>query len=500
MFVPLANFTHYSLQYGFSKPKELIAKCEECGYTVCGITDMKTISGCVEFFKLCKEKGIKPILGMALDKDTFLFAKNKDGWKELIKIHSNVETSTDNLICVSDTRKDFKDFRLNDGSIKAYYYCDSSDQDVHQISVCSGLKITRKDPKPESYKHIFTQDLCLPEFGYESDLINGIINDCEEYNILKSPQLPHFPTSGKTEEEFLKDICREGWTKKITPILKSTAQKDEYLRRFQHEFSVIKEANLFGYFLIVYDIIKYANSKGFLTGVGRGSAAGCLISYLMDITKLDPIKYNLLFERFYSEARNTEGNVSLPDIDLDVPSCKRDEIIDYVVNKYGKDNVAQISTFSRLQGRSVLKEVLRVNESCGFSEMNAMTKHIPDEAAISDELKKMDEDERSIIRWALIHKKSELEPFCAINEDKLTGDYAEQFAQAIKLEGTYKNMGTHAAGIVISQEALINICPIIDGIAQMEMGPLEDLSLVKLDILGVSVLSKLMRIEELAKD
>lgn len=262
----------------------------------------------------------------------------------------------------------------------------------------------------------------------------------------------------------------------------------------------LTEKKIINYKGKVHDISVKNSHTYNVEGLGvHNSAAGCLISYLMDITKLDPIKYNLLFERFYSEARNTEGNVSLPDIDLDVPSCKRDEIIDYVVNKYGKDNVAQISTFSRLQGRSVLKEVLRVNESCGFSEMNAMTKHIPDEAAISDELKKMDEDERSIIRWALIHKKSELEPFCTINEDKLTGDYAEQFAQAIKLEGTYKNMGTHAAGIVISQEPIINICPVINGIAQMEMGPLEDLSLVKLDILGVSVLSKLMRIEELVK-
>jgi DNA polymerase-3 subunit alpha len=498
MFAPLVNFTHYSLQYGFSKPKELVKKCLEYGYEYCGITDLKTVSGCVEFYKECKKFGIKPILGMSLDKDTHLFAKNKSGWKELIKIHSGIETSTDNIICVSnEVNKNFKDFRLNDGSIKGYYYCNSSDQDIHRISVCSGLKLKINDVKPFEYKHIFNRDLNLPDYEDSSDLIESILIDCEDYEILGKPLLPSF-AGEKTEEELLKDICRIGWVNKINPILKSEEDKRLYLERFHHEFNVIKSANLFGYFLIVADIVEYCNSQGFLTGCGRGSAAGCLISYLMDITKIDPIKYNLLFERFYNSSRNTKDNISLPDIDLDVPSSKRDIIIEYIRNKYGRNKVAQICTFGRLQGRSVLKEVLRVTDSCGFSEMNAMTKFIPDEAAISDSLEKM--EDRSIIKWALINRKEKLGQFCELKEDgTLTGDYAEAFDKAIRLEGTFKNLGTHAAGIIISKNDIIESCPVINGIAQMEMGDLESISLVKLDILGVSVLSKLMRIEELIR-
>ncbi len=235
----------------------------------------------------------------------------------------------------------------------------------------------------------------------------------------------------------------------------------------------------------------------------HNSAGGCLISYLIGITKIDPIEFDLLFSRFYNAGRNTQDHISLPDIDVDVPGNKRDEIISYLKQKYGLQNVGQMLTFGRLQGRSAIKEVLRAREACGFSEMNEITKNIPDEAAISDQLQEMDDEERSIIRWALINKTDELKDFCYINNaGELDGDYAEYFAEAIALEGTFKTQGKHAAGVVISANNLNKVCPMVnqkngeEKIAGLEMEDLESLGLVKLDILGLSLLDKLMYVKE----
>jgi DNA polymerase-3 subunit alpha len=191
---------------------------------------------------------------------------------------------------------------------------------------------------------------------------------------------------------------------------------------------------------------------------------------------------------------------------MDVPSKKRDNVIEYLKTKYGNDHVSQMLTFGRLQGRSAIKEVLRVYEACSFAEMNTITKYIPNEAEISDQLADMDDDERSIIRWALINNSKELRDFCYINDDgKLDGEYAEYFKQAIAIEGTFKTQGKHAAGVVISAEPLYKACPMVkekgsnEKIAGLEMSDLEALGHVKFDILGLSLLDKIMHIKEKEK-
>ena len=258
--------------------------------------------------------------------------------------------------------------------------------------------------------------------------------------------------------------------------------------------------------MIVQDIIRHVEKDmGCLAGPGRGSAAGCLISYLIGITKIDPVEHDLLFERFYNAGRNTGGHVSLPDIDMDVPGKRRDDVIDYLKETYGKEHVSQMITFGRLQGRSAIKkEVLRINDACSFSEMNAITKSVPNEAEISDQLAEMDDEDRSIIRWALLNRPEELIDFCHITDDgKLEGDYAQYFQQAIDIEGTFKTQGKHAAGVVISKEPLHTVCPMVsqrgstERIAGLEMADLEALGHVKFDVLGINLLDKLMKIKEL---
>jgi DNA polymerase-3 subunit alpha len=342
------------------------------------------------------------------------------------------------------------------------------------------------------------------------DCFEEIFDKCENYTILSQPMLPEFETpNGESEGDYLRHLAREGWMRLLHEKVKDEDKKKQYGDQFRHEFSVIEEANLFGYFLIVWDIVDFVvNRSGWMAGPGRGSAAGCLISYLLGITQIDPIEFDLLFERFYNAGRNTEDHISLPDIDIDVPGDKRDEIIDYLKDKYGGDRVSQMLTFGRLQGRSAIKEVLRVTEACSFAEMNHITKSIPNEADISDQLALMDEDERSIIRWALMNDPEEdLIDYCQINDrGELDGEYAEYFRQAIEIEGTFKTQGKHPAGVVISLEPLHLVCPMVDTkssddkIAGLEMADLEALGHVKFDVLAINLLDKLMYVKELINE
>jgi DNA polymerase-3 subunit alpha len=538
---PLCNYTHYSLLKGFSKPKQLSKKCVENGYVACGISDYKSISGAVSFHKSCQENGIKPIIGCSFDHYT-LFARNKQGWFDLIEIVSSLDKDGNedkaiitkigergNLICLLDNvdsnmsnsnnypvNNTLLTFRQNPLTSPSHYV-EQADAHLHRILLCSAMKTTLpkvntllRSGNLEQNEEFFLKDTFyvkskdeMPDDEYGEQSLEQIYNLCEDYEILNPPMLPKFPTpTGESEEEYLKSLARKGWIKFLhnTGKVEKEEDKQKYLDRFTMEFDVIKQANLFGYFLIVQDIIRYVKSQGWLSGPGRGSAAGCLISYIVEITEIDPIEFDLLFERFFNAARTD----ALPDIDMDVPANKRDDIIEYLKNTYGKDNVSQMLTFGRLQGRSAVKEVLRVSDVCGFGEMNEITSHIADEAAISDQLQEMDEEDRSIIRWSLVNNADDLRDFCFINEDgKLDGDYAEFFDQAIQIEGTFKTQGKHPAGVVISAEPLYKVCPMVnqksggEKIAGLEMADLEALGHVKFDVLGLTLLDKIMRIEEL---
>jgi DNA polymerase-3 subunit alpha len=524
---PLKNYTHYSLLRGFSKPEELAKKCKENEYPACGICDYKTISGAVSFYKACKKAGIKPIIGCSFDSFS-VFAKNKSGWNDLISLVSSLDENGDlsnNFLEKIISKNNL--IKLSNSSSKDMphsYYVEKTDARLHRILLCSEMKTTlpkiQKIIKTDSAfpnEHLdklvyFTQDDFYVKDKEESNGLNtkeleSIYNQCEDYDILNKPILPKFECPGKlSEEEYLKELCRKGWKSLLLDKGKVAKEEDKqkYLDRFKEEFDVIKGANLFGYFLIVRDIIEYVNSMGWLSGPGRGSAAGCLISYLIGITKIDPLEFDLLFARFYNAGRNSADHISLPDIDIDIPGTKRDEIIGYLKKKYGNERVSQMLTFGRLQGKSAIKEILRINEACSFAEMNAISNCIPDEAKISDQLAEMDDDERSIIKWALIHNSDELKDFCRLTEDgKLEGEYAEYFDQAIQLEGTFKTQGKHAAGVVISAEPLHEVCPMVkqkgssEKVAGLEMADLEALGHVKFDVLGINLLDKIMKIEEL---
>lgn len=398
------------------------------------------------------------------------------------------------------------------------FYCKSEDCVDQRILLCSGLKTTIPEISKKIISNIdtgvnrfFNSDKyylmsydTIKELYDEEEISNTNLIDsmCESFSPLNKHILPNFdfPKEFASSAEYLRHLCRQGWRKKIETKIEKEKQS-VYVERIKYELEILEQAGLSSYFLIVRDILEFVRKNGWIPGPGRGSAAGCLVSYLIGITNIDPIRYNLLFERFYNSGRNTKDRVSMPDIDVDVPINQRDTIIQYIKNKYGHDKVSQMITFNTLKGRGALKEVLRVHNNISFEEMNNITKHIPDESKIADELQEIKEEEgtASIIRWALENDPDKFKEWCQIDENnQLIGPLAKRFEQAIRIEGTKFHQSKHAAGVAISATPLGSICPMIfdtktdQNIAGLEMNDLDALGVIKFDILGIALLDKIM--------
>jgi DNA polymerase-3 subunit alpha len=405
------------------------------------------------------------------------------------------------------------------------HYCKKEDAFDQRILLCNNLRTTmneinrkivndEKVPmscffQSDNFHILSTEEMFNYHTTEEIENTNLINSMCEEYNILSQPQLPKFDCSDRGgPDEYLRQLCRDGWLEKIQNNV-DKQYHDEYVNRIKYELGVLQGADLSSYFLIVQDIVRYVSGNNWLPGPGRGSAAGCLVSYLIGITSIDPIKYQLIFERFYNAGRNTNGRVSMPDIDIDVPINKREDVIEYIKGKYGHDKVSQMITFNTMKGRGALKEVLRVYGNISFQEMNDITKNIPDEAKIADSLQEMKEatGESSIIKWTLENHADQLKQWCYKDKNgELLGPLAKRFEQAIRLEGTKSNQSKHAAGVVISKSSLDSVCPMVydtknkQTIAGMEMQDLESIGVIKFDVLGIAMLDKIMCISDLLKN
>lgn len=344
----------------------------------------------------------------------------------------------------------------------------------------------------------------------EDEIANSLViaDMCESFNVLSSPKIPNFPISENiSQHEYLTELCRKGWVKKIDSKMKRTEQTD-YISRIKDELKIIKEANLAGYFNIVQDYVNWAKDQKWLMSPGRGSGMGCLISYLINITSADPVPYGLLFSRFYNAGRNKPGHISLPDIDCDFPTSKLPLVIDYIKNKYGHDKVCKIATFSSMQGRGAIKDVLRAHGK-DFNEMNRITNSIPQNDKIADQLQVMLDarGESSSIRWTLENDPKSLSEWCHLDDnDQLQGPYSVYFAQAMRLEGVKRNMSRHASGLVISVDVLSEVAPMVRDEGEdnlmlgLEMEDAEAIGLPKFDILGVRLLDKLMGVQCLLKN
>ncbi|KAA9356680.1 DNA polymerase III subunit alpha [Larkinella humicola] len=312
------------------------------------------------------------------------------------------------------------------------------------------------------------------------DNTNEIVDKVETLKLKRDILLPNFviPDGFASQDDYLEFLTFEGAKQRYRVL---TPEADERLR---FELGVIRQMGFAGYFLIVSDFIQAGRDLGVMVGPGRGSAAGSAVAYCIGITNIDPIKYNLLFERFLNPDRK-----SMPDIDTDFDDEGRQKVIDYVVKKYGKQQVAQIVTYGTMAAKSAIKDVARVME-LPLPESNALAKLVPDKPTYNMTLKKIFED--SIESLGMMIQPEEVENVKKMRAIESGNDLqAKVLKQARKLEGNIRNTGIHAAGIIIAPEDLSNIVPVSTSkesdliITQYEGKVIEDAGVIKMDFLGL---------------
>ncbi|WP_270179565.1 DNA polymerase III subunit alpha [Alkalihalobacillus sp. CinArs1] len=360
----------------------------------------------------------------------------------------------------------------------AVHYISKGDGEAHDCLKCidSGVRYEEKDhvslPNHEFY--LTSKKEMIERFEGYHDAIESTIHIADKCNVNLSfdqTHLPEYPVPNRqSADEYLATLCREG----VKARYGSANQTID--DRLHYELSIISKMGFSDYFLIVWDFMKYAHENGMITGPGRGSAAGSLVAYLLNITNVDPIEHNLLFERFLNPER-----VTMPDIDIDFPDVRRDEVIDYVHEKYGHDHVAQIVTFGTLAAKAAIRDVGKVLE-VDTKLLDAMSKAIPSQPGIT------------------LHEareaSSELRKVLSNSEE-----CARVFEIASTIEGLPRHTSTHAAGVVISAAPLTDYVPLQEGhhisLTQFPMNDLEEIGLLKMDFLG---LRNLTLIEGVLKD
>ena len=360
-----------------------------------------------------------------------------------------------------------------------------SDFEAHEARVCIQKGQALDDPR-RSKDYVESQYFRSPEEMNElfmdlPEALENTVKIAKKCNLdleLGEFYLPDFEVpEGQTREEHLKKLSYEGLNKRILQISSSVnsypINEEQYFSRLDYELDMICKLNFAGYFLIVSDFVNWAQVNDIPVGPGRGSGAGSIAAYALGITAIDPIKYDLLFERFLNPER-----VSNPDFDIDFCVEGRDKVLEYVTNKYGKDSVAQISTRGTMAARAVLRDVVRVlGKPYGFGDR--LAKAIPDVLGIS------------------LEEAYEVKEFQEIID--ASDESKEVFEMALKLEGLSRSVGTHAAGVVIAPTALTDFTPLILDeekgtiASQFDMNDVESAGLVKFDFLGLKTLTILDR-------
>lgn len=330
------------------------------------------------------------------------------------------------------------------------------------------------------------------------DTVYEINNKVENYDITLPAAIPSFNINNP--RQYLKEYCDKQL--KIRGLY-----TEEYISRLDYELETLSLGNLFDYFLIVEDYCKFAQNNNILMGPSRGSAGGCLLSFLLDIISINPIHYGLSFDRFFSKDKALSG--TLPDIDSDFQASRRKEVINYIKHKYGEDKVAGVVSYSTLQGKNALKDVLRVHSACDFSQMNKITELIPARDKISDQLAEFKEEtgSDSILFYCLKNEPDLLKDYCTLQEvngvNIFSGDYGDYFKIAIGIESAIKSSSRHPSAIVISKYPIVDVAPLVrdkssdELIIDYDMDYFPYASLVKFDILGIKSLDCLDEVNKL---
>ncbi len=484
--------TSYSILDSLNDIKKLVNKAYNYGYKALAITDTSNMFGVMEFYQECKKYNIKAIIGVELhifEYVVLLYAKNIEGYKNLIKLTtivsdrnlliSDLEEYKDNLILVMpykyfnqeiyeiyvDRYIGYDDKGIRDKiEDKAVYINDVSYIDKDDYEYLDYLKMIGEGKVLGEYafgnyigKHLLTIEE-VRENSYQSDIDNTIeIRDkCNvEFSYIDG-LLPIYD-SNIDSREYLNVLSHKGLNKRLNGVI-----KQEYEERLNYELEVINKMGFNDYFLIVYDYVLYAKKNNILVGPGRGSAAGSLVSYTLGITEIDPIKYNLLFERFLNVER-----ITMPDIDIDFDAERRGEVIDYVIGRYGEKRVVGIITFNTLGAKQVIRDLGRVL-GCKNSLIDTVARmtvgSLIESYKNNDKLKK------------LIDNSLEVK---------------KMFKIGSHLEGLPRHVSVHAAGIVMSKHDIDEVIPLYKNQMGMYVSGyskdyLEPLGLLKMDFLGIS--------------
>jgi DNA polymerase-3 subunit alpha len=363
------------------------------------------------------------------------------------------------------------------------HYLQNSDYRPHDILLCIGTGKTVTDTERLRYHgdqfYLKTPEEMAGVFAEFPQALANTARIAERCHVDLSGTVNHLPNfdvpAGFTLDEYFEHVVREGFTQRLARLKDLAARGvlahtiDEYERRLTYEVEMIKQMKYPGYFLIVWDFIRYAREQGIPVGPGRGSAAGSFVAYCLRITDVDPIEYDLIFERFLNPER-----VSLPDIDIDFCERRRGEVIDYVTRKYGRENVAQIITFGTMKARAVVRDVARVMD-IPYADADRVAKAVP--PALDMTLAKALEENPAL---------KEMEQ----KDERVK----ELLAIARRLEGMTRHASVHAAGVVIAPRPLTEFVPLYKSpkdeiVTQWAMKEVERVGLLKMDFLGLSTLT-----------
>ncbi|MFT9043698.1 MAG: DNA polymerase III subunit alpha [Lentilactobacillus hilgardii] len=543
-YVPLQVISSYSLLQSPIRISELVTEAKKRGYKALAMTDINVMYGAVEFYDTCIDAGIQPIIGLTLNLpgvmlsennySILLLAKNQTGYQNLLKI-STLKSSGESDVTIDQlngrldglyvilpplaeindlllqgksadisdlisklmdlglTKQDLKfgvDYHSSDALIDMLskvaadnqvqliadapvQYLNAEDYFPMQVlkAIAAGTKISNVAELSQQVGPYFLRPQDQMEKEYQRlhlnaalQAIDEVVSNCHVEIKKKQPKLPQFETPNDMEPgQYLRQLCEKGLSKRLEAA--HISDDAPYRHRLDRELSVIHSMGFDDYFLIVWDVINFAHQARIITGPGRGSAAGSLVAYTLFITDVDPIKYELLFERFLNPER-----VQMPDIDLDIPDDKRDDVIQYVHQKYGHQRVAQIITFGTLAAKQATRDVGRVF-GLNPNQQDVWSKAIPSafHVTLAD----------------AYHNSQQLKNLVADSDLNKS-----LFKTAQVLEGLPRHYSTHAAGLVLSDNLLVDLVPLQDGndgllMTQYSKDYVESVGLLKIDFLGL---------------
>ena len=557
MFTHLHLHTEYSLLDGACSIKPLVSRLKELGMDACAVTDHGVMYGVVDFYRACKDAGIHPVIGCEVyvcpDMDEkqsafreyshlVLLCENNEGYKNLSRLVSEgftrgfyyrprvdyklLEKYSGGLIALSaclsgDLPKLLLDGRDSEARQVAQKYLDifgrgnffvelqdhgipeekqvlprlvklaremdiplvitndchyltADDAEAQEVLMCIQTGKTLSDPNrmKMTTRQLYVKSeaemrALFPNFPDAIENTAKIAARCSVEFDFSTTHLPKFPLpEGETDAlAYLRALCEKGLRERYGE------GREDARERMEYELGVISGMGYVDYFLIVWDFIHYARTHGVGVGPGRGSGAGSIVAYCLGITSIDPIQYNLLFERFLNPER-----ISMPDIDVDFDYERRGQVIDYVRRRYGSDHVAQIITFGTMAARAVIRDVGRVMDM-SYQETDRIAKLVPFELGMTLE--------RALSLSTELRRLYE-------GDDRVR----EVIDTAKKLEGMPRNASTHAAGVLITSEPVVNYVPLQTNddvvTTQFPMGTLEALGLLKMDFLGLRTLNVIM--------